>query len=451
MSEMISTECETEIDSLPEEVLGMIFDHLDLENVKNASLTCRRWCNIIFLSAYINRFRLRIISPSAKARLQLWMKHVTDTVNRSQRRYRNLRLFVGLHMVPDFLLFWETLLKKLTQYIYSLQLSLPDHLPENVISLISAGIQLMSKLRSLSFFARGLSHQQIVLRSSSVEHLEVDDGYEILLDMPELQSFTGPLGALKQPFNNNYQGLEIRKLKLVTVTKGPDDINDLSIIHRLAHVERLKLSFPLDDNRFLFAICNTCTTLKELWIFGELIVTHPATIRNLTNLVNLRKLIFERIWMKRNASFTLDVDLSRLTQLEVLHLGSNAFWKPTSSIRLPKSIRSILMPVTVETEIGVMQSIAGSLTQLQKLRLIYPAYRYNTVDTRTIQYLHSLKHLEVVKFVNAESSGSIYHDMEPPLHRMRELLMLNNDSHNASIHGLCQMLPTLELTSAGYI
>ncbi|XP_035791914.1 F-box only protein 48-like [Anopheles albimanus] len=47
---------ENYIDHLPVEILRMIFDRLDIQSVKNASLTCHRWNSIIFLSGYLSRF-----------------------------------------------------------------------------------------------------------------------------------------------------------------------------------------------------------------------------------------------------------------------------------------------------------------------------------------------------------------------------------------------------------
>ncbi|XP_055595856.1 uncharacterized protein LOC129746284 [Uranotaenia lowii] len=47
-------------DALPFEICCMIFDYLGVEDLKNASLTCRRWCHIIFSDSYIRRFMLKI-------------------------------------------------------------------------------------------------------------------------------------------------------------------------------------------------------------------------------------------------------------------------------------------------------------------------------------------------------------------------------------------------------
>ncbi|XP_035785776.1 uncharacterized protein LOC118463365 [Anopheles albimanus] len=454
MNEISSSKCETPIDSLPEEILHMIFDRLELEHVKTASLTCCRWHNIIFLGAYIKRFQFRIAPPieapqDFQVNAQLWMKQALHTVNHNQRGYRNVLLIVAQFLVPDnfWLQLWKALLAKLTQHIHWLQLYLPSHLDNRAISVLADGIRSMPKLRSLSLYKLPLrSCQQIVLSSSTVEHLEVSDGYNIRVDMPVLQSFTGPLGALAQPFNNNNEPKVLTTLKHVSATEGPDDVSNLSIIQRLVHVETLRLLFPLEDDNLLMAICDTCSALKELCIVQQLNVTNPTTIRKLFKLVNLRKLIFKSIRMERSWPNSFDVDLSMMKLLEVLDLGSKVFWKPSSLIRFPQSIRCLTVPVTAESESGVIRSITCYLIQLQTLRLIYSGSRYNTVDAQfAIQSHRHLKRLKVLEFVNAEFE-------KPGFCTVRQLLMLNHDSHYYRIQGLNSIsFPRPDLTSAGYI
>ncbi|XP_050091813.1 uncharacterized protein LOC126575251 [Anopheles aquasalis] len=207
---MSSLECETSIDSLPEEVLCMIFDQLNVEDVKNASLTCQRWSNIIFLTPYVKRFRFKIELSNpwtlTKGRVMCFktaMKNVVDYVNDTKRCYRHFVLTME-HIVPDDLQsIWECLHPKITESIYSLELNLNNISPDSV-RLLAETIPLMPKLRSLIFFEcgmRSLPGQITVLRSSSVQHLELrlTDNIRIISDMPELKTFVGPLSVLAQP------------------------------------------------------------------------------------------------------------------------------------------------------------------------------------------------------------------------------------------------------------
>ncbi|XP_055536105.1 uncharacterized protein LOC129724868 [Wyeomyia smithii] len=50
----------SDFEFLPFEICCMIFDYLSVADLKNASLTCRRWCHIIFSDSYIRRFMLKI-------------------------------------------------------------------------------------------------------------------------------------------------------------------------------------------------------------------------------------------------------------------------------------------------------------------------------------------------------------------------------------------------------
>uniref|UniRef100_A0A182FYE9 F-box domain-containing protein n=1 Tax=Anopheles albimanus TaxID=7167 RepID=A0A182FYE9_ANOAL len=67
-------------DELPYEILCLIFDRLDLSSLKCASLTCHRWCEIIFSGRYIKRFTLYV--PLVR-----WPVHVKDGLSSPFRRH----------------------------------------------------------------------------------------------------------------------------------------------------------------------------------------------------------------------------------------------------------------------------------------------------------------------------------------------------------------------------
>ncbi|XP_050097210.1 uncharacterized protein LOC126578565 [Anopheles aquasalis] len=81
-------------DLLPNNVLCMVFDRLDIKNVKNASLVCKRWNDIIFRSAYIDRFGIYFgmfgISDASSMSFDVeTMLRKAKYLAHTDRRYRN--------------------------------------------------------------------------------------------------------------------------------------------------------------------------------------------------------------------------------------------------------------------------------------------------------------------------------------------------------------------------
>ncbi|XP_035790349.1 uncharacterized protein LOC118465845 [Anopheles albimanus] len=420
MNTMTSLSYETGVDSLPEEMLCMIFDRLDLWSVKEASLTCRRWHDIIYLSGYINRFKFQLDFPWAsnakagKARYQEFLEELIGTVKHTQRCYRYMHFMVRAYSDDAFPLVWETLHPKMTENICSLKVDMIEA-GKSTFAAVSESIALMPRLRSLTIVNWSEKYYFKTLRGFTVQHLEIDQQKEFAVDMPELKSFEGSLDVLQQACYNPQQ-LVLTKLKHAILTDYSE--NQLSVVDRLAALETLQVNTQLNEN-LLIAICDACTSLKELRIRRGVHITDRTTFRRLSNLVNVRILKFREISKHENLSF--DVDLSKLRHLELLHLGSNVFWEPTSLIWLPDSIRNLSVPVTVETEGNLIQIITATLTQLQKLRLWYPEYSHTTVSKRSIRALPHLKRLEELSFVNAEFKKSDFLSMDVPMPQLRQL------------------------------
>uniref|UniRef100_A0A182FZ81 F-box domain-containing protein n=2 Tax=Anopheles albimanus TaxID=7167 RepID=A0A182FZ81_ANOAL len=84
------------INSLPEELLCMVFDRVCLYTVKTASLVCRKWNEILFSGTYANRFVFGIIEKA-------WIPgdsivRLIEGINvlaRSKRDYRRVSFIAG--------------------------------------------------------------------------------------------------------------------------------------------------------------------------------------------------------------------------------------------------------------------------------------------------------------------------------------------------------------------
>uniref|UniRef100_A0A2M4BMF2 F-box domain-containing protein n=1 Tax=Anopheles marajoara TaxID=58244 RepID=A0A2M4BMF2_9DIPT len=412
---------EARFDLLPEEVLCMIFDLLRLEYVKNASLTCRRWNNIIFLGPYVKRFQFKIElsnqrNPTEDQSMYFKrrMQNVVDYVNHTKRCYRQLSLTLE-SIEPDyFQSIWECLHPKVTENIYSLKLSLYDVDSQDTIRLLAETVPLMPNLRSLSiprcYFRYPADDQTIVLRSSSVQCVKLEERMKIEIDMPELESYEGPPGALRN------QPLGFDKLKHVKVSEfycNPCQFRNVETL----------IVYNLTDARFV-EICNTCTALKELRIWHRIDIAYPDTLKQITKLSNLRRLSFRRI-KRKGIDFCLD--LSDLSQLEDVDLGETVFHY-VKQIRLPKTIRYLRVRVTDTNQNELIQYITGSLTQLKKLWLLYgvdPNWRRGnrngSVDKNKIKALHNLTQLKELTFEVARLYGWIFIDMDDLMHQLRVL------------------------------
>ncbi|XP_050096036.1 uncharacterized protein LOC126577972 [Anopheles aquasalis] len=448
---MSSLACDTRFDLLPVELLIMIFDHLDLDSLKNATQTCRNWHNVAFRSTYIERFKLEMGlpqlsryfkkdehgTPIEKRKIKKLITEAVACVRKSQRYYDSLRLNVLPYMLAEFQPLWSALQRKVTANINSLELDLKQTPDKSIVTLLANTIELMPKLRSLSLWTLCGPPSYIVFRHSSVQHLKLHCTNFIAVDMPQLESFEGPLCALAHP-----QPLVLTKLKHVTLTFGPDRLYGPSIIQRLAQVETMKLIFRVTESLFL-AICETCTVLKEL-NFWHVTVSDRATTRHLSRLVYLRRLTFHSIGIEGKCSFDLDFDLVELTRLEELNLGYIELGE-TSLIRLPFSIRALTVSISVANEVNVIQSLVSSARQLQKLRLVYDGSKTTDVVVYTMKCLHLFALLEVLVFVNAKISERVFLDMDGPMYRMHYLRFENCDLDRNNLNGLCEMFPNVPL------
>ncbi|XP_035790282.1 uncharacterized protein LOC118465816 isoform X2 [Anopheles albimanus] len=231
------------------------------------------------------------------------IKKVMDTVSKSVRYYDNLRLIVLPYMIPEFLPLWNSIYPKVSQHIYSLELDFKQVPDQSLAALLAPTIELMPHLRSLSIWSLSGPPSYIDIRHSSVQHLSLHCTNCIAVDMPQLESYEGPMDALRKPYPSS-QPLVLLKLKHVALTVGSGKLDGPSIIRRLAQVETMKVMFRLRADLF-YVICEACSELKQLY-FRHLCVTDQGTTSQLSWLVNLRQLTFHSISIEEQWFLTLN-------------------------------------------------------------------------------------------------------------------------------------------------
>ncbi|XP_035789691.1 uncharacterized protein LOC118465494 [Anopheles albimanus] len=327
------------IDSLPDELLCLIFDRMDLKTVQMASLTCRRWHDIIFSSDYIERFEFLISfdwsdDENGAIRSKQVMENLKTSVRYTQRCYTKMSLYAADNGTPicDIAKFWKLIHPKITENITSLELHFTWCCTIPAMRELSYEIKLLPKLRSLRVVNDhdGVYDYAYRINSKTVKHLEMIGPYLFEFHIPELESFVGPASALIEL--DRYP-----KLKHLTLWDGDWRSRDKTVFHGLKQVETLQLLVEIEDS-MLAAICDTCTTLKYLYVARPVgFDVNSISLQRLSKLRNLRELVFDfDIDLPHSLPSDFDLGLSKLTQLELLNLGSSVLEAPTLR-RLPKS------------------------------------------------------------------------------------------------------------------
>ncbi|XP_058065606.1 uncharacterized protein LOC131215236, partial [Anopheles bellator] len=98
-----------------DEVLSLIFDHLDVLDLKSASLVCRRWAKVTFAGRRMKRLCLKV---DAEARDRTVAQDFSEVLLKSTRNYRHVVFARNGTWCPTYFL---QLLRKLTGSIQTLQ------------------------------------------------------------------------------------------------------------------------------------------------------------------------------------------------------------------------------------------------------------------------------------------------------------------------------------------
>ncbi|XP_049544284.1 uncharacterized protein LOC125956445 [Anopheles darlingi] len=431
-------------DLLPNDVLCMVFDRLDFENVKNASLTCKKWNDIIFHSAYINRFYIEfsIFGTGGSAKQLLWKaKQLAHT----DRRYHNINILL-FQMENAFPKIWEAIelsqvsnLRNLS--IYFMQGQLTELLP-----LIINTIPSMPQLRSLvvqdDLNVRYSSYKRIEqenipsIRSKSLQELTMHCKYRYTIDMPELQTFAGALCALLPPDGANTEPLILTKMKNLEVKVWSWQPTDRSIFRRMPNLVKINWDIPVEADLFV-AMCETCPSLIEARFFKELTPSSRSALNHLSKLTQLRRLSFSDILVE-----DVFMDLSKLSHLEELGLG-NTHLLPISLLSLGKSIRKLGIHINPCNELSLIEIIVRNLTQLTELHLAcYSA----PISSSVLRALPTLEHLEVLGFSHCHFKKSNFLKMNAPMQRLRTLQFRRCEVETKQLLGLQDKFPNLKNT-----
>uniref|UniRef100_A0A2M4CGF3 F-box domain-containing protein n=1 Tax=Anopheles darlingi TaxID=43151 RepID=A0A2M4CGF3_ANODA len=434
--------------ALPDKVLCQIFNRLDLNSLKSASLTCRRWHNLVFFSEYVDRFRLRIDS------LYRWLhferaewserkcQRLRHSVAHSERCYRHVRVIIGEDMMEGFQSVWDSLVANVFTNVLSLELSIREGSVTSAVDAVIVTISRMPKLRSLSLedcadlHFDGVRFPPIV-RSKSIEHLKLHTNYRLMVDMPKLLSFDGPLCVLCPPYKSP---LVLPKLQSVTLRENDDWFFGPPVMARLMHVEVMRLKYRVNDLLFI-GVCGEFSALKELYLDSGLFLAAPGNIKHLSQLVRLRRLTLMSIETKRNVPFVFD--LSKLSHLKHLNLPFTAFGL-SGMVMLPKTLQVLSLRIDSNNEESIIQYITSNCVKLTRLRLVYGDLTRGQPSIDPLSALQRLTNLEVLVFVKANFSESFALGLELPMYRLRKLRFQNCRGDWSQIGRLLQICPNLK-------
>ncbi|XP_040170012.1 uncharacterized protein LOC120904236 [Anopheles arabiensis] len=315
--EQSSSECP--IEKLPPEIMHSIFEFLDLESLKSASLTCQRW-ERIFVNYCTSRLTLCINAEDGKnldstepptKRLQ----RATKMLQRTQRVYRNVHLSMmygrfGPKHINGVLgtIFAPHRLQQLV--VLDLNLTLySEHMVKDVSDAI-AKMNRLQELRAIIFckqlfsIGRDGCNSYYKLTNPSLHKLAIRGLLPTVIDCPNMRSLELPLCLFEKSIANQiyfrHNEREERYWRVEQVEKlvimhliAMDSMDPIEFLRQfLQQMPRLK-TLHLDTIRVpekkLQLICETCTQLEEL-VLTSLEVDDPHMLRHISKLTHLRNI-----------------------------------------------------------------------------------------------------------------------------------------------------------------
>ncbi|XP_050092393.1 uncharacterized protein LOC126575637 isoform X2 [Anopheles aquasalis] len=436
------------INRLPDEVLSMVFDRLDFESLKNASLTCHRWNNAIFEGGCLERFLLVVDcrSPalsnrnplkSLAPRIKLLTRHTT-------RRYRNLRITVVPGMENVFTTIWRVIHPKITSnirwlYVGYIRAQMSDLLPllidsiPSLLHLQSLMVDEESAMGSGGFFSKIPQKQIPKIRSKSLQELGMRCSYRYTVDLPQLETFQGALSALNLP-DDSSQSLMLSNLKLLQILAKNDDSINPTVFRRMPNLHSIIWDVPVDE-ALLIAMCETYPSLTRLQFSPNIMFTDRSLFEHLLKLTELRQLTFPAINVSQ-----LVYDFSKFTHLKDLYLGNNEIPAVTFQ-SLPNSIRAIGLRLNPNNERNLMEMIPCKFAQLTELHMIFydgPA------SQKILNILPSLKQLKRLSLTRCNFQRSFFLGMDTPLPQMRVLQFIYCTLPTERLLGLQEKFPNVK-------
>ncbi|XP_050091807.1 uncharacterized protein LOC126575245 [Anopheles aquasalis] len=479
------------INQLPDEVLCKVFDYLELESVKNASCTCRRWNEIIFSNPYVDRFILSVcikdlnvypepvISPEeiqhaivnttltypemlqkkrkqirrnfsfgqTRDKREIVLKQLVKTITKTKRHYRNLSWDVDEFMYRNFRRVWQAIHPKFTKHLVLFQISFIDTSLLFVYETLAKAIPLMSKLKDLLLLEeceeRYEQDHTLMFRSQTVETLSLDFGYTSSIEMPKLLYYEGALSTLHQP-TKAAESHVFKRMKHLTVTQKGGTSTDPSVFLRMPNLETATWNFRLGHSVFI-AMCEACTFLEELCFSKQLYIQHIDALQHLYKLEDLYRLEFYDIELDDDRDFMrfgLDFDFSKMINLTELDLGK-MFVADSTLERLPNTITKLGLCVHSTNERRQIEIITRNLTQLTELRFGYKMERA-APSPEVLKSLSLLEHLEELEFCRCRFTKRTFFEMDAPLHRLDTLRFKECQLETKQLLGLQQKFPSLD-------
>ncbi|XP_049542337.1 uncharacterized protein LOC125955283 [Anopheles darlingi] len=459
------------IDSLPEELLCMVFDRLNLKNVKAASLTCHKWNDIIFFSGYANRFIFKINmhvsipdsigyhlhSMHRKQKLleleELRKTHAEQTIRaitQSPRSYRSVKCETNETMCPHNPSLLAAIHQKFGNCLNTLELSFDGATMTNMFPWIVETIPLMPQLGTLKLEDHDrrtrLQDTLPTLRSQTLKHLVMRTNFKFGIDVPQLQSFDGLLPVLDRSIDSR-QPLVITSLKHLTIREERYDIGSKttvtrgpSIIRLLPSIESMVWEDDILDDEIFLAICEACTMLTDLKFTCSVWLSKIGIFSNLLKLTNLRKFSIESLCTDDESP--LHLDFSSLTKLEKLAIVESG----VDSLILPKSVKSLQLVVDKENKQRMRKTIINCSKQLIELGLVFVDW-YNSeqkIPIETLRILPQLTNLETLEFTCGFFTKSTFLCLKSPMDRLRTLKLERDCVDTRRFLGLKEKFPNLK-------
>ncbi|XP_050077913.1 uncharacterized protein LOC126564835 [Anopheles maculipalpis] len=387
------------IQQLPYEMLCEIFNYLDIGSVKQCSLTCRRWQEIIFSDSYIKRFKLCVKLPlplpeqnALKISDRLY-RNVNLQLQRSTTQTDKRELFNGIYAIFCY--------PKLEQLV-TLKLSIPKEETNSILMLMNS-IKKMNVLRELhivgSYGWIFTSNQTISFKISnqSIRSLFAENIMPIIIKAPNLSSLRIVLNSyetvhvLNEKFLHSNQLPNLKHLELVAGRnlKGSKIASRSNVKHllqffsKLKTLETLKLQNVLTFGYLLKAICEHCTNLTVL-VIESLHLLETSTLHHLSKLTKLRHLTFGNIRCLDPVSFRG----VHLPNLESVALGSFPILDET--LRAFKVATKITL-LGHDSTINLIPAIATTMPNLKHVELEH----FSATNLQSLNLLASVEELTI--------------------------------------------------------
>ncbi|XP_058462273.1 uncharacterized protein LOC131437125 [Malaya genurostris] len=342
----------SDFELLPFEICCLIFDFLSVADLKNVSLTCRRWCHIVFSDRYIRRFMLkinlhrsdiskvvkstgssavtdhsRVYEPSSfscslyqrcrmnKTKSKCELRQMSLVLRRSCRHYTNITFVCDNRSeFTDnvFNVILNLLRPSGLERVELLKIILSSNL-NVLVTILNSAIRNMIRLKSFHLIYDPQRRLQcgdqvrpcVVIESSTITHIELKSVIPEQIKVPKLNSLDVSLqpgiAAIIESVANHLTTLQLQ-LDCTSVNCGEEEIYALS----LERLKVLKLSRgTMNEFSFPIPVSSNRPGLK---------------LRFFRHLNKLEKLILEEKYTAENIFLAICETSLNLVELKIDHL-----------------------------------------------------------------------------------------------------------------------------------